>query len=399
MEKITANVPLLGGVYDITFDGEVIQGMDESSETSDLFAGPALFDIQVNGYGGRSCRIKSEEGIGALAYITAIFRQNGVGSWIPTICTAHQDVLETAFTYCAKELDSDSDTAASVPGFHLEGPYISAEEGPRGAHDLECVRDPDWDEFQRVQECAGGRIKYITLAPERHGAPEFVRQCVDSGVVVSIGHSNLDRDAMARAEDAGATLSTHLGNGAHHLIQRHNNYLWYQLASRKMFASFISDGEHLPSECLYCMLRAKGLDLSVITSDCVALGGMKPGVYQVRGGERELTPTGRINLVGSNNLAGSASNLRECTERVVRLGGVTHKEGWELASTQPARLLNIEGLTEFGPGADATITVYNYNEKDCGIDVLETWVKGIKVFDCETSDRVEIPKTPMDIDD
>ena len=397
MHKITANVPLLHGVFDLEIEDDKITSVTPADTPTDIFAGPALFDIQVNGYGGRTCRLTSEEKIGALSFITRIFRENGVGYWIPTICTASVRELETAFTLCARELAQDPDTARSIPGFHLEGPFLSHAEGPRGAHGLEHVRDPDWDEFQRLQECAGGRIKYVTLAPERAGAPEFIRRCPDSGVVVSMGHTDLDRDDLRRAVDAGASMSTHLGNGAHHMIQRHNNYLWYQLACRETYASFISDGEHLPPECLYCMLRAKGLDRSIITSDAVSLGGMTPGIYGVRGAERELTPEGRINLVGTHNLAGSASNLRECVEKVIRFGKISHRAGWELASSRPAKMLGLSSIGSLAPGKKAGITVYRYNEAKSSITVLETWVDGEKVFDAKTDEPTRLPEKPMDM--
>ena len=70
---------------------------------------------------------------------------------------------------------------AMVPGFHLEGPYICPEDGPRGAHPREHVRDPDLDEFRRWQDAAGGRIRLVTLAPERPGALRFIEAVVASG--------------------------------------------------------------------------------------------------------------------------------------------------------------------------------------------------------------------------
>ena len=397
MTTITANVPLLGGVYDIAIEGQKFCRVSPSDACTDLHAGPTLFDIQVNGFGGRTCSLASAEKKDGLAYIGRIMREVGVGWWIPTITTAGRDALENAFRYCGEALDEDPDTAASIPGLHLEGPYISPRDGPRGAHQSEHVRPPDWTEFQRLQELCGGRILYVTLSPESEGAMDFIRKCVGSGVVVSIGHSDLDRDTLARAVDAGATMSTHLGNGAHDMIQRHNNYIWYQLACRQTYASFIADGHHLPRECLYSMVRAKGLDLSIVTSDCMELGGLKPGVYEFSSGSVEKLPSGRVNAVGSPNLAGSADHLLHCVNMVIRMAKLSQAEGWRLGSLQPANMLGLGDRLGLEPGKEASLTLYRLVEPDDRIEVVETWVAGKKVFDAAVTPRVTMPDHLLDV--
>ena len=401
MHTIKANVPLLGGVYEIGIEGDRIAALDKSEDDADLCAGPTLFDIQMNGYAGRTCRIATEEKRDALAWIGRVLRERGIGWWMPTVTTAAPEVMERAFAHCAAALDADGDLAACIPGLHLEGPYISRVEGPRGAHELEHVRPPDWDEFQRLQEASGGRITLVTLAPEVEGAIAFIKKCVAAGVKVALGHTDLDREALAGAVAAGATLSTHLGNGAHDMVQRHNNYLWYQLACRDMYASFISDGQHLPQECLYAMVHAKGLERSLIISDSVLLGGMKPGMYRVRDREIEMLPSGRIVLPGTKNLAGSASNLLECAEIAIGWAGLSHADGWRLASVNPARMMGWGDRLGMEVGKEASLTVYRYGERTNGvpqIKVAETWVAGRKMFDAETSEPAVLPDAPLDID-
>lgn len=398
MPTITAHVPLLGGVHDIAIDGRSIAAVTPSTRQTELCAGPTLFDIQVNGYAGRTCRIPSPDRQDALAWIGRAMRELGVGWWLPTITSASSEDMERAFALCAQALEADPDTAASIPGLHMEGPYISPVDGPRGAHQLKHVRPPDWDEFRRFQEASGGRIRLVSLAPEVEGAIPFIEKCVAAGVVVGLAHTNLDRDSLRAAVDAGATLATHLGNGAHDMIQRHNNYIWYQLACRQIHASFIADGHHLPQECLYSMVHAKGLDLSVLVSDTVLLSGMQPGVYQVRNHEIEMLPSGRIVVPGTPNLAGSAGNLRECVENVIRMAQLSHAEGWRLGSTNPARLLGLDDRLGIEAGKEASLTVYRYAEGETGpqIEVAQTWVAGRKVFDARITERMAFPDVPPD---
>ncbi|NKB70459.1 MAG: amidohydrolase family protein [Candidatus Latescibacteria bacterium] len=395
MPKIIAQVPLLGGAYEIDFD-DTINALAPSAAAADVQLGPTLFDIQVNGYAGRTCRMAGPDKRDALAWITRLMRQFGVGWWMPTITTASAQALETAFAACAQALDEDGDTAASIPGLHLEGPYISPVDGPRGAHNIEHVRPPDWGEFSHLQAVSGGRIKLVTIAPEVEGSVSFIERCRAEGVVVALGHTNLDRESLSRAVAAGATLSTHLGNGAHDQVQRHNNYLWYQLACEGIYASFIADGQHLPQECLYSMVRAKGLERSVLVSDAVLLGGMRPGEYEIGDNKVEMLPSGRIVLSGTPNLAGSAANLRECVEHLVAAAGIEPVAVWSMASLQPARLLGLDGLLGLEVGKEASFTVYQWDEEGPRLDVQQTWVGGRLVYDKAVTPDVVIPDRPVD---
>lgn len=391
-----AQVPLLVGTYEITIDNERIAELKPSAVSTDLYVGPTLFDIQVNGYGGRTCRMPSPDKEDALAYISRLLRQRGIGWWMPTITTASAEDLLMAFACCGRALDADADTAASVVGLHLEGPYISQVDGPRGAHGLEHVRSPDWDEVQRLQDACSGRIKLLTLAPEVDGAVPFIKKCVAADIVVAMGHTDLDRDSLSRAVDAGATLATHLGNGAHDQIQRHNNYLWYQLAEERIYASFIADNQHLPQECLYSMLRAKGFERSVLVSDSVLLGGMNAGVYEVRGREIEMLESGRIVVPGTPNLAGSGSNLLECVEFATALGKVEHAQAWAMASVNPAQLMRMDDRLGVEVGKEAALTVYRFGADGVQVEVVETWVAGRKVFDVERDEVLGMPDQPLD---
>ncbi len=126
----------------------------------------------------------------------------------------------------------------------------------RGAHPQSQCRRPDWDEFQRLQEAAGGRIRLVTLAPELPGACDFIARLTASSGIAAIGHTAAHGDQIRAAADAGAGLSTHLGNGSHRMLRRHPNYLWDQMAEDRLVATVIADGHHLPPEVLKTIVRA-----------------------------------------------------------------------------------------------------------------------------------------------
>ncbi|HEX7448403.1 MAG TPA: N-acetylglucosamine-6-phosphate deacetylase, partial [Pirellulales bacterium] len=206
---------------------------------------PGFIDLQVNGYGGQefsSLELTPEK-------VADIVRQHwafGVTGLCPTLTTQSFECLVHGLGAIDFACQSMPDIAPSVLGIHVEGPYFSTEDGPRGAHPIEHCRRPNWDEFRHLQEAAGGRIRILTMSPHFDEAPEFIARVTASGVIVAIGHTGASGAQIRAAVDAGARLSTHLGNGAHRLLRRHPNYVWDQLAEDRLMASLIVDGHHLP---------------------------------------------------------------------------------------------------------------------------------------------------------
>ncbi|HLQ46990.1 MAG TPA: amidohydrolase family protein, partial [Planctomycetaceae bacterium] len=247
-----------------------------------------------------------------------------------------------------------------VPGIHLEGPYISPEDGPRGAHPLTQVRPADWTEFSRLQDISGQRIRLVTIAPETGNAVEFIRRAVASGVTVSIGHTGATPEQVTAAIDAGATMSTHLGNGAHGLIRRHPNYIWEQLGDKRLFASIITDGHHLPASVIRSVVRAKSTLHTIITCDAAGLAGCPPGVYQIESGDVEILPEGKI-VVASNPqfLAGSAQLTDACVAHAISAAGLPLRDAWDMASRNPARALKCEEH-RIARGSHADLVLFDF---------------------------------------
>lgn len=313
----------------------------EPADSADdgLWLSEGWVDIQVNGYMGHDLNIPDPDPATVHKLVRALWAE-GVTSFCPTVITQSGERIGRAVQTVAAACEADPLTARSVVGIHVEGPYISAVDGPRGAHPIEHVRPPSLAEFATWQEAAGGRIRLITLAPEHEGALPFIAAVASQGVVVSLGHTAADGDTIRQAVDAGARLSTHLGNGAHAQIQRHPNYIWEQLAEDRLYASLIFDGHHLPPAVMKSMFRCKGPDRSILVSDAVAVGGLPPGVYQAGvGGMVELLPSGRLNLQGTPYLAGSASPIRVGIGNAVRAAGADLKTAVRMASANPAQLM------------------------------------------------------------
>jgi N-acetylglucosamine-6-phosphate deacetylase len=296
---------------------------------------PGLFDLQVNGFAGVdfSDAGASDEVLGRAL---DAMRPTGVTRCLPTLITS---ALES-FAACARRLVRLGHPA--VAGIHMEGPYLSPEDGYRGAHARAFVRPADLDDFRRRQDAAEGRIVLVTLAPEVPGALPLVEHLVAAGVRVAIGHTAADGAQVRAAVAAGATLSTHLGNGCPGLLPRHPNVIWEQLGEDRLLASFILDGHHLPPATARAMVRAKTPARTILVTDAIAAAGMPPGRYSLAGQAVELDAAGRVAAPGAANLAGSALTLERAIANAARFTGLPLDVVWAMASSRPAGYLGLE---------------------------------------------------------
>jgi N-acetylglucosamine-6-phosphate deacetylase len=322
-------------------------------------AAPGVVDLQINGYGGLDINASPLDEQTPGEMVRAIWRE-GVTTCFPTVITNYTQAIAAAMKTLARACDTDAVASAGIGGIHLEGPFISSEDGPRGAHAREHVQPPDWDLFQSWQEAAGGRIRLITLSPEWPGSNEFISRCVQAGVTVSIGHTAATSEQIAGAVRAGARMSTHLGNAAHLMLPRHPNYLWEQLAQDDLWTSVIADGFHLPDQVLKVILKVKG-PRAILISDAVSLAGMRPGIYATPvGGRVVLTREGRLHLAENEKLlAGSVQMLVHGIEHLERNGLATLAEAWEMASVRPANFMKLSTAAGLTPGAPADLVLFH----------------------------------------
>lgn len=345
-------------------DGRIESIVPASNQRADREAGyvaPALFDLQINGchgFGYSSPDLTTEQ----VRKIVDVCRAHGIGGQLATLVTNSYEALHHGFATLRKACETDRVVADAVPGFHLEGPYISAEDGPRGAHAKMHVRKPDWDEFQRLQEAAGGKIRLVTLAPEHDGALPFIERLVKAGIVVAIGHTAAKGDRIRQAIATGAKLSTHLGNGSHAMIPRHDNYIWEQLAADELWASFIPDGHHLPATLVKCIVRVKTPAHAIITCDASSLAGSPPGRYTQWDMQLEVQPGGKVVVPDTPFLAGSGVFTDECVAKTVAMASVSLADAIDMAGARPRELLGLPAL-RLEVGMPANLMLFDWDGK------------------------------------
>ncbi len=353
-------------------------------EAVNEFVAPGLIDLQVNGFAGVDYNDPAAPH-DAIAHSIQKMFTTGVTRFLATIITGSEERIVGAIKnlVAAKHAFAESGMpeAEALAGLHIEGPHLSPEDGPRGAHPLEHIRPPSIAEFERWQEVADGHIRLITISPEWEETPSYVRAVVRQGVVASVGHTKATGDQIKAAVDAGATMSTHLGNAAHATLHKTQNYIWDQLAEERLTASFIVDGIHIPRAFVHSAMRAKGLERSVLVTDAVMPAMCEPGPYKLGQVEVELRSNGSVVLRGGERLAGSVLRMDHAIANAVRLASISLSQALAMATTNAARVGRIAGRQRgLVPGEKADLLRFTWNPEQFALNVTETIVAGISVY-------------------
>jgi len=347
------NVPI-----EIQIENGVIQGISPLS-TIDMddayFISPGFIDIQVNGYAGASFT-DDDLTVDGVKKATEGLWKEGVTTYVPTIITASGETIRNNLKILNQTLN-DPKMAQSIPGFFLEGPYISPIDGFRGAHNADHVRVPDWEEFQTFIEASEGNIIKTTVAPESEGAMEFIDHCKKAGILVAIGHHNANAAEIHEAAQRGAQISTHLGNGCANMIHRHNNPLWPQMADDRLTPTIIADGFHLNPDELTVFYKVKGPDNLMLISDITKLAGLPPGEYDWNGKKVLLTEEGKLRLPDLDVLAGASFSVRKGVGNMIKFTGCSLEEAIQMVSMNQSKIMgfNDRGSIEVGKRADLVL--------------------------------------------
>jgi N-acetylglucosamine-6-phosphate deacetylase len=376
--KISSNIPGKGPAQVVVGDDCIESVRLATSTVAEVnFISAGFVDIQVNGFAGvdfSDPRLEPEQA----AMVLPAMWKTGVTSFCPTLITNTADALERNFRVLERARTLDVRFAQSVPGYHLEGPYLSSDKA-YGAHNPDLMHAPDWIEFSRLQDAAGGNIAIITLAPELPGAIDFIHRASAAGVIVALGHTDAGPEKIHAAIDAGAKISTHLGNGCATFIHRHQNPLWAQIASDQLQACVICDGFHLPPDLLRVIVKVKSIERCILVTDAVHVATLPAGSYSLVGRTIELLHTGQVITADGLSMAGSALSMNAAVATFMDVVQTSLAEALQTASTNPGKLFErAEICLEVAKGQPANLVMFT--RAAAGLEVQAVVLHGRQVY-------------------
>lgn len=221
----------------------------------------------------------------------------------------------------------------SMPGIHLEGPFISKERA--GVHPIEFIKNPTSSNLADLIKPA---VKLVTLAPEIDGADSATKFLIDRGITVSLGHSNASFDKANQAFASGIRLFTHIFNASRPLHHRNSGAVEAALLDNDVSCCIIADGLHVGQAMVKLLMRLKGSDRVVLVTDVASIG------------------------TTSGGLVGSSVMLSDAVRNMVLWRAATFPEAIKMATFNPAKAINMEHelgiITDGGP---AHLVVWDKN--------------------------------------
>jgi N-acetylglucosamine-6-phosphate deacetylase len=344
-------------------NGRILSVLGPNQSTPpDLWIAPALVDLQVNGFGGIDFQ-QDHAPLGELVTASRRLRAAGCGRYLLTLITAEWPQLVARLRHLRELRQRSAELRHAIAGWHVEGPFLSAEPGFCGAHDPALMIDPAPDHLRELREAAGDDLILLTIAPERTNALEAIEQAVSLGMKVSLGHTNAPADLLAEAVRRGASGFTHLGNGCPRELDRHDNILWRVFETRGLRVSLIPDATHVSPALFRLAHRTLEPDSLYYISDAMAAAGMKPGRYPLGRLELEVGADQIVRLPGKPNFAGSALRPIDGVFRAAKMLGCSWREAWPRFSEVPANWLGLPcGLAAGNPADFCLLTVTPENQ-------------------------------------
>lgn len=305
---------------------------------------PGFIDTQVNGGGG--VLFNQQPTLATLQQMMQAHARFGTTAMLPTVITDDTEVMRRAADAVAQALQQ---AVPGIIGIHFEGPHLSRPK--RGCHPQQYLRALTDAELAVYQRTDLG-IRMLTVAPECI-SPQQIRQLVEQGVLVSLGHSNAGADIVMAALDAGASGFTHLYNGMSALTSREPGMVGCALADSRAYCGIILDGEHLHPLTARVAFNAKGAQRLMLVTDAMSPVGTEQNEFAFFGGTVKRSGMKLTNAQGS--LAGSVLDMASAVQYAATELGTGLATAVQMASSTPAAFIGqsaVRGAIAAGLSAD-----------------------------------------------
>lgn len=367
---VTPTEVLRPGWVKVSSDRVVAVGSDRPDRAADTALPhgtllPGFVDIHVHGGGGASFSAADPD---EAARAVTFHRSRGTTTMLASLVSAPPEEL-------LRQLSALVDLVQDglLAGIHLEGPWLAP--GKRGAHDPAALRDPDPDELRRLLEAGRGTIRMVTLAPERTGGLDAVRQLTAAGVTVAVGHTEADYELTRAAIKAGARVATHLFNALPQLHHRDPGPALALLEDPLVVLELVADGAHLHPALVRHVLSSAGTGRVALVTDAMAAAGMQDGRYSL--GSLDVTVSNGTARLADGTIAGSTATSSELfTAAYEALGDTSDplRGASAVTSSTPAKAMGLDGVGALRPDCRADLVVLNEERVPVGVMARGRWV-------------------------
>ncbi len=338
---------------------------DEIIDVRGFFVVPGFIDVHVHGAVGFDTMDASSE---AILSMGNYYARHGVTSFLPTtVAASAKDIRASLHTMSTTP---QSSSGAQHLGVHLEGPYVSHDF--RGAQPPQHLRAADPNEYQAWFESK--QVRLITLAPEVEGVSDLIRAGKKAEIEFALGHSHASYEQTLAAVELGLHQATHTFNGMPSLNHRAPGALGAVLTDNRIWAQIIADGIHVHPAIVKLLIKAKGIDRTILITDAIRASGMPDGDYAL--GDQMVHVKDGVARTDAGGLAGSTLTMDQALRNVMEFADISLSEALPMATQVPAAAMRLENYKgSIAPGFDADIVVL-----DESYQVRMTMVAGTIVY-------------------
>lgn len=373
-------VEVRSGTISDVYEGEAKTGAYGAvTDLEGRFLSSGFVEIHTHGAGGADFMDGTPQ-----AYQTACAAHlaHGTTTIFPTLLADSWPEIRRSLTAFREAKVGLERLGMTLPGVHLEGPYLNPEQ--KGAICEQYIHDPDPQEYEPLLEEYGDGIARWTIAPELPGAIELGNRLRELGIVAAAGHSNAVYAQVKEAVAHGFTHVTHLYSAMSTITRkggfRHSGLLESAFCLPELTVEVIADGCHLPPELLRLVYETKGVRRTALTCDSMRCAGQdvrESYLGRIGDGQPVIIEDDVAKLPDRSAFAGSVAADDKLIRVMHQQAGVPLHDAVRMMTLTPAEIMGVSARKgSIAVRKDADLVCFDDDIRIVGVMARGLWETG-----------------------